>query len=293
VVIPLDCHGSGFAFLAEITGAAMSYPDSPRIHPTALISAEAELAPDVQIGPYVVIQGEVKLGAGCVVKTFAHLIGRLSMGQGNVIFSGAVLGEQPQHLKYAGEATGIEIGDNNIFRENVTIHRGTTHSWMTRIGSNNFFMAGSHVAHDCVVGNNCILANGALLGGHCTVEDSAYLSGNCAVHQFVRIGRLALLSGSSATTKDIPPFIIQQNINNVVGVNVVGMRRAGMSTPEIEAVRQAFHIIFHSGMVLPAALAKVQQELGAVASIAELVAFIRQTKRGINNASRDRLRTAA
>jgi UDP-N-acetylglucosamine acyltransferase len=217
----------------------------------------------------------------------------LSLGQGNIVFSGAVLGEQPQHLKYAGEPTGIEIGDNNVFRENVTIHRATTYSWTTRIGSNNFFMAGSHVAHDCVVGNNCILANGALLGGHCTVEDNAYLSGNCAVHQFVRIGRLALLSGNSATTKDIPPFVIQQNINNVVGVNIVGMRRAGMSTPEIEAVRKAFHMIFLEGMVLPAALAKIDHELGALAGVAEMASFIRQSKRGINNASRDRLRTAA
>lgn len=271
----------------------MSFEDTPRIHPLALISPEAELAADVQVGPYAVIEGPVKIGPGCIIKPFVHLLGRLTMGQGNVVFSGAVLGEQPQHLKYAGEPTGIEIGDNNVFRENVTIHRATTHSWTTRIGSNNFFMAGSHVAHDCVVGNNCILANGSLLGGHCTVEDNAYLSGNCAVHQFVRIGRLALLSGSSATTKDIPPFVIQQNINNVVGVNIVGMRRAGMNTAEIEGVRKAFEIIFHEGMVLPAALAKVDHEIGAMAGVAEMVAFIRQSKRGINNASRDRLRTAA
>src|SRR5207253_181466 len=121
-----------------------------------------------------------------------------------------------QHLKYNGEPTSLEIGDNNIFREHVTIHRGTSYSWKTVIGSNNYFMAGSHVAHDCRVGNNCILANGALVGGHCTLEDNVYLSGNCAVHQFVRMGRLSLLSGTSATTKDIPPFIIQQEIDHVV-----------------------------------------------------------------------------
>ena len=122
----------------------------------------------------------------------------------------------------------------------MTIHRGTKQSWSTRIGSHNFFMAGSHVAHDCRVGNHCIFANGAVIGGHCVVEDNVFLSGNSAVHQFVRVGRLALLSGVSATTKDIPPFLIQQRINAIVAVNVVGMRRAGITNAGIDGVRQAF-----------------------------------------------------
>ena len=259
----------------------MSFPDSPRIHPTAVISPEAELAADVQVGPYAVIEGPVKLGAGCIIKPFAHLLGRLSLGQGNIVFSGAVLGEQPQHLKYAGEPTGIEIGDNNVFRENVTIHRATTYSWTTRIGSNNFFMAGSHVAHDCVVGNNCILANGALMAGHCTLEDNVYLSGNCAIHQFVRVGRLALLSGVSVSTKDIPPFIIQQRFNCVGGVNVVGMRRAGIPHAHIDAVRRAFHLLYRGQGVISASLAEIECELGQFAEIAEFVAFIRSSTRGI------------
>jgi UDP-N-acetylglucosamine acyltransferase len=255
---------------------------SARIHPTAVISAEAELADDVVVGPYAVIEGRVRVGPGCVLGPYVHLCGPLTMGRGNLVFSGAVLGERPQHLKYNDEPTGLEIGDHNVFREHVTVHRGTTQSWTTRVGSHNFFMAHSHLAHDCQVGNRCILANGALVGGHCTLGDNVYLSGNCAVHQFVRIGRLALLSGCSATTKDIPPFLVQQNIDTVVGVNVIGMRRAGMAKEEIDGVRRALRILFREGLVLPAAVARLEQELGAVAAVAEMVAFIRQCHRGIN-----------
>jgi UDP-N-acetylglucosamine acyltransferase len=271
----------------------MSNTHSGRIHPTALLSAETELAPDVDIGPYSVLEGAVRLGPGCVVRAHAHLIGPLTMGRNNQVFTGTIIGERPQHLKYAGEPTGVEIGDDNIFRENVTIHRGTTYSWKTRIGGNNFFMAGAHVAHDCVVGSHCILANGALLGGHCTLADQVYVSGNSAVHQFVRLGRLALLSGSSGTTKDIPPFVVQQDINRVVGINLVGMRRSGMSNAQIEAVRTAYQIIFHEGHILQTALHLVEQKLGAFEHVAEMVTFIRQSKRGINNTTHIRHRDAA
>jgi UDP-N-acetylglucosamine acyltransferase len=260
----------------------MSNSSSARIHPTALVSPEAELADGVEVGPYVVVEGAVRLGEGCLVRPFAHLIGPLTMGRGNQVYSGAVLGERPQHLKYNNEPTGVEVGDNNVFRENVTVHRGTTHSWKTVIGSNNFFMAGSHVAHDCRVGSGCILANGALLGGHCVIEDGAYLSGNSAVHQFVRVGRLALLSGVSGTTKDVPPFIIQQEINWVVGVNVVGMRRAGLTGAQIDAVRRAYHVLFREGHAMPHALALVEAELGAIDVVRELVGFIRKSPRGVN-----------
>ncbi len=260
----------------------MSTTPSPRIHPTAVISPEAELAADVVVGPQVVIEGPVRIGPGCVIRPRVVLCGPLVMGRNNVVFPGAVLGEQPQHLKYNGEPTRLEIGDSNVFREQVTIHRGTTHSWTTQIGSHNFFMAGSHVAHDCRVGNRCILANGALLAGHCTLDDNVYLSGNCAVHQFVRIGRLALLSGCSGTTKDIPPFIIQQNIDTVVGVNVIGMRRAGLSNAQIDAVRRAFRILFREGLVLPAALARLEQQLGGVDVIQEMITFLRGCHRGVN-----------
>jgi UDP-N-acetylglucosamine acyltransferase len=142
-------------------------------------------------------------------------------------------------------------------------------------------MAHCHVAHDCRVGDHCILANGSLMAGHCVLEDNVYLSGNCAIHQFVRVGRLALLSGVSAATKDIPPFIVQQRINCVVGVNVVGMRRAGIPNTHIDAVRRAFHLLYRSQMVVPAALAHMERDLGGVPEVAEMIAFIRASSRGI------------
>jgi UDP-N-acetylglucosamine acyltransferase len=263
-------------------GAAMPTSHASRIHPTAIISAEADLAADVQVGPYAVIEGKVRVGAGSVLRPYVHLCGPLTMGKENVVYSGAVLGERPQHLKYNNEPTTLEIGDGNVFREHVTVHRGTAQARATRIGNRNYFMAGSHIAHDCQVGSNCLLANGALLGGHCIIQDNVYLSGNCAVHQFVRIGRLALLSGASVTTKDMPPFIMQSAIDCVVGVNVVGMRRAGMSNDEINAVRRAFQILYREKHVLATALSKFQEELAHSPAVAEMTAFIRQSGRGIN-----------
>jgi UDP-N-acetylglucosamine acyltransferase len=218
-----------------------------------------------------------------VLRPHAILCGPLSLGSGNTVFSGAVLGERPQHLKFDGSPTSLEIGDHNVFREGVTIHRGTRQAGTTRIGHRNFFMANSHVAHDCVVGDGCILANGALVGGHCVLGDGVYLSGNCAIHQFSRVGRLAMLSGCSITTKDIPPFIIQQGINRMVGVNVVAMHRAGLSRTQIDAVRRAFQVLFFEGQVLTAAAKQVEQELGGVDVVTELLAFIRGSGRGVNS----------
>jgi UDP-N-acetylglucosamine acyltransferase len=254
----------------------------PRIHPTAVISPEAELADDVQVGPCVVIEGQVHIGPGCILRPHVHLCGPLRMGRGNIVFTGVVLGERPQHLKYTDEPSSLDIGDDNIFREHVTVHRGTTHTGRTQIGSHNFFMAGSHVAHDCRIGNRCILVNGALVGGHCVIEDGVHLSGNCAVHQFVRMGRLALLRHCSITTKDIPPFVMQQGINSVVGINVRGMRRARMTNAQIEAVRRAFHILYRQSQTVTSALSLLGQELATVDAVAEMITFIGESTRGIS-----------
>jgi UDP-N-acetylglucosamine acyltransferase len=270
----------------------MPFASSARIHPTAVISPDAKLAASVQVGPYTVIEGDVAIGPDCVIRPHVHLMGPLTMGRGNHVHTGAVLGERPQHLKYNDEPTSVEIGDYNVFREHVTVHRGTSHSWVTKIGSHNFLMAGCHIAHDCRVGDRCIFANGALLAGHCVVEDGAYMSGNSAIHQFARVGRLAMLSGCSISAKDIPPFAIMQGVNCIVGVNVVGMHRAGMSHEQVNAVRQAFHILFYEGKTLPIAMAQVDKELGRIDAIAELLAFIRGSTRGISS-MRERGREAA
>lgn len=260
----------------------MQIAPTAQVHPTAILSPEAEVGEGVQIGPYAILEGVISIGGGSVIGPHVHLCGSLTMGRNNQVFSGAVLGERPQHLKYQGEPTRLEIGDHNIFREGVTIHRGTTHSWTTRIGSHNYFMANSHVAHDCVIGDHCILANGAVMGGHCLIGNNVILSGNCAVHQFVRVGRLALLSGCSVSTKDISPFMVQQGFNNVVGVNVIGMRRAGISNERIRAIRQAFQILYRKGLVIPAALARIEHEIGTIDVAMELVQFVRESSRGIN-----------
>jgi UDP-N-acetylglucosamine acyltransferase len=260
----------------------MSNADRCRIHPSAVVSPDAELGNGVEIGPLAVIEGKVQLGDGCIVRPGAYLVGPLILGKDNKIFSGAVLGEQPQHLRYNGEPTTLVIGDNNIFREGVTIHRGTAHTGKTVIGNNNFFMVNSHVAHDCVIGNRCILTNGCLVAGHCIVEDSVILSGNCAIHQFVRVGRLALLSGVSAATRDIPPYVVQQGIDTVSGINVIGMKRNGFSQEQINAVRHAFRILYREGLPLPAALAKLERNLGAVDAVREMIDFLHGCQRGIS-----------
>lgn len=257
---------------------------SPMIHPTAVISDEADLAADVQIGPFCVIEGPVHIGPGCVLRPHVHLIGPMTIGPNNHFWTGCVLGGPPQHLGYKGEPTGLEIGSGNIFRETVTVHRGMplgSGKGVTRVGDNNLFMAGSHVAHDCVVGNNNLFANAALIGGHVEVADRVLLSGNSAVHQFCRVGRLALLSGASASSKDIPPFWIMQDVNQVCGVNIIGMRRAGIPNEEIQAVRKAFRLIYLERLPITAALDKLDREMGRLPAIRELVDFIRSSKRGI------------
>jgi UDP-N-acetylglucosamine acyltransferase len=271
----------------------MPRPTLPHAHATAIISDDARIAPDVKIGPFTVIEGPVIVGPGCVIGPHARLIGPMTLGANNDIGSGAVLGGTPQHLAYKGEVTALEIGDGNIFREYVTVHRGMpvgvgTSTGITRIGDRNLFMVNSHVGHDCIIGNDCILANGALAAGHVTVGDRAFLSGNTTVHQFCRVGRLSLLSGVSGTSKDIPPFWIMQGQNRVRSINLVGMRRAGMSSGEILAVRKAFRIIYltRPTIPLPEALAQIESEIGHVPAIRELLTFIRESKRGICGAHR-------
>jgi acyl-ACP--UDP-N-acetylglucosamine O-acyltransferase len=168
----------------------------------------------------------------------------------------------PKTRSIAANLPAWKLATRNIIRENVTIHRGTAQARLTRIGHRNFLMVGCHVAHDCQVGNDCVLANNALLAGHCVVEDFAYISGNSAVHQHCRLGRLSLISGCSAVSKDVPPFIIQQGHNQVRGINVVGMRRAGFRSEQIDAIRRLYHIVYLQNLSVPTALARVETELG-------------------------------
>lgn len=259
----------------------------PRIHPTAVIDPQAQVADDVTIGPYAIVQGPVQIGAGCVIHDMAQLIGPMTLGENNTVGRGAILGDEPQHLSANGNETNVIIGSGNIFREHATVHRGSAPGKVTRIGDGCFFMVGSHVGHDCIVGNKCILANNALLGGHCDVHDRAYVSGNSAVHQRMRIGKLAMLSGTSAITRDLPPFVIVQGINIGCGVNVVGMRRAGYDSLEIDAMREAYRMMYMQRHLITVAVERIDRQLGHCQAVAEFVQFVRDSANGIiNTASR-------
>jgi UDP-N-acetylglucosamine acyltransferase len=191
------------------------------------------------------------------------------------------VGERPQHLVFADAPGRLEIGAGNIFRENVTIHRGTPEGSCTSIGNENYFMCGSHVAHDCAVGNQCLFVNGALIGGHVEVQDRAILSGNTAVHQHCRVGRLAMLSGTAYSSKDVPPFALLEGRNRLVGVNLVGLKRAGLSQAQIQAIRMAYRLLLQPGLLLQAALTRIEKELAHIDTAAEIVKFIRSSGRGI------------
>lgn len=262
---------------------------SAQIHPTAIVSPEAQIGEGVRVGPYTVIEGAVTIGPECEIGPQVHLVGPLTMGRGNKVGTGTVIGTDPQHLGYKGQPTSTEIGDLNTFREHVTVHRGSHVDLVTRIGDRNYFMAASHVGHDCRVGNDCVLANAALLGGHCQLQDRVFISGSAALHQFVRMGRLSFLTGLEGLSKDVVPFVMVRNRFALAGVNVVGMRRAGMSSSDIQAARRAFRILFRSELLLRAAIEHLERELGTQPVVAEMLRFIRETKRGIMRSTRDRV----
>jgi UDP-N-acetylglucosamine acyltransferase len=263
----------------------MSTLISELVHPTAVIAPEADLAADVQVGPYSIIEGAVRIGEGTIIEGHTCLCGPLEMGRDNFVGHGAVLGKSPQHKGYRGERTSLRIGDGNVFREHVTVHRGTVAGGgETRIGHRNMFMIGSHLGHDGRVGNDCTLVNGALVGGHVELSDGCILSGHSAIQQRVRVGRLAMLGGLGSVTKDIPPFVIQQGYNCVSGLNLVGLRRAGIAAESIAALRMAFRILYKEGRTQPSALDLIAADFGQIAEIAEFVAFIRASAIGISPA---------
>jgi UDP-N-acetylglucosamine acyltransferase len=263
----------------------MALTISEMIHPTAVIDPDAQLAEDVQVGPYAIIEGPVEIGPNCVIEAHACLNGPLTMGSHNFVGYGAVLGKSPQHRGYHGEATSVRIGDRNVFREFVTVHRGTAQGCgTTEIGDDNMFMIGSHLGHDAKIGSGCTVVNNALVAGHVTLQDGCILSGHTAVQQRVRVGRLAMLGGMGATSKDIPPFILQQGQNCVTGLNLVGLRRAGCSSESIHALRQCFRIFYREGRAQSAALERIEADLGNIPEVAEFVAFVRDSKIGLNPA---------
>ena len=258
------------------------------IHPSALVSPKADIGDNVTVGPYAVIEDDVVIGEGCAIHAFASVKQHTRMGRGNVIHSYALVGGIPQDLKFHGEVTLLEIGDNNHIREFSTLHRGTVNGkGTTRIGSNNLIMAYCHVAHDCTVGDFVVMTNGATLGGHVQLFDHVIIGGLSAVHQFSRIGRHAFIGGMTGIGQDLPPYMLAVGSRaGIHGPNLVGLRRLKLSSSAITAVRTAFRMIWHSDMPRREALDKAAQEFADVPEVLEIVDFVRDSSRGVLPAAR-------
>ncbi|MBZ4419988.1 acyl-ACP--UDP-N-acetylglucosamine O-acyltransferase [Myxococcus sp. RHSTA-1-4] len=254
-----------------------------QVHPTAVVHPGARLHETVEVGPYSVIGPQVTIGAGSRVGPHVVIEGRTTLGARNHIFQFASVGADPQDLKYAGEDTELVLGDDNLVREFVSLHKGTAGGGgATRIGSGNLFMANSHVAHDCIVGNGCRIGNGSALAGHVTMEDHVIISGLAAVHQFTRLGKHAFISGGSMVTMDIPPYATAQGDRaELVGLNTVGLERSGYSKEQMERIKEAHRILFRSKLGLQDALARLRTELGGNPEVDHLIDFIMQSKRGL------------
>jgi len=259
-----------------------------QIHPTAIIDPAAELASDVVIGAYSIIKGHVIVDAGTEIYEHCHVHGPSIIGKNCKIGPAAYVGLAPQHLKFDGKGCYMVLGDNVIIRETATVHRSTHpgREHATRVGNNCMLMAGAHVGHDCVLGTHVVVANAALIGGHVTVGDRTFLGGGSAFHQFIRIGRLVIVSGNEAISHDIPPFAAVR-YRGLKGYNAIGCRRAGMSRATIYAVRRAFHIL-HTTRNVKTALEAIRS-IASNPEIEELLEFYEISKRGVVPSVKQRL----
>ncbi len=254
---------------------------SNQIHPTAIIASDAILGSGNVIGPHVVIERGVKIGNNNFFLSGAYIATGTEIGNENKIHMHAVIGHEPQDLAFKQEATFTKIGNHNTFREFVTIHRGTKEGSFTLIGDSNYLMAYCHVAHNCTIGNHVIMVNNASLTGYITVEDRAFLSGMTGFHQFTRIGKLAMVSALSACNKDIPPYMVVGGRPGIVlGINVVGLRRAGFPAAVRDEIKTAYKLLYRSGLNVSQALEEIKKSLQS-AEVKHLVKFIEDSKRGI------------
>ena len=251
------------------------------IHPTAHISASAKIAEDAEIGPNVIVGDHSVVGAGTRIMANAVIGPWTTVGRNNVIHYGAIVGHDPQDIGYTGEESYAVVGNGNIIREYATIHRGNRPGTTTTLGDNNFIMIQSHVAHNCELGSHIVLAGGALLAGHVTVADRAIISGNCVVHQFCRIGRLAMMRGLSRTSRDVPPFCIMDETHTVKSLNLIGLRRNGIDAKRVRALKNTFLILFRGGLNMQNAIDQVEAEVELTEDVLELLDFIKSSKRGV------------
>ena len=254
---------------------------SAKVHSSSVIGDEVELGAKVEVGPFCFLTGKIRIGDGSRLISHVTIFGDTEIGESNVLHPNVVIGDEPQDLAYTGGTRSVRIGHRNVFREGVTIHRGSEHGETTVIGDDNFFMQNSHAAHDCRIGNSTIIAGGALLAGWVEVGDRALVSGNCVVHQYTRIGRLAMMRGLSRTSRDIPPFCIMDGTHTLRGINVVGLRRLGFKTAQIRALKDLFGELFGVRQNLKIALERIASGGALTAEAQEMADFIRASKRGV------------
>jgi len=257
-----------------------------QIDSTAIVDKKARLADDVKVGPYSIIGPDVKIGTGTTIASHCVIDGWATIGKKCRIFAGAVIGNITQDLKFKGGRSFVKIGNNNIIREFVTIHRGTNKDSVTRIGNNNLIMAYTHVAHDCRIGNNVVIANAVTMAGYVTIEDYAIIGGMVGIHQFVHIGTLSIIGGCSKVVKHIPPYAMADgHPAKVYGLNVIGLQRAGISKTSRAQLKGAFKVLFNSGLALPHAIQEIESTLPASKEQKTLVRFLKtvrqDTKRGV------------
>jgi len=253
-----------------------------QIHPTAIVDAREEIGPGTIIGPYCIVGPDVVLGANCWLKNHVTLAGPMTAGARNKFYAYCSIGQQTQDLKYQGEPTYLEIGDENTFREFVTVNRSTTAGGKTRIGHRGNYLAYSHIGHDCNVGDAVVFSNNGTLAGHVQVGDHAIMGGLTAVHQFCRLGRYAITGGCSKIVQDVPPFMIADgNPAKVRGINIVGLERNGFPAETIKTIKEAFRLIYRSKFNTRQAVEAIQQELTASAEITQILEFIQSSERGI------------
>ena len=254
------------------------------VHPTALVEPGAELADGVSVGPYTLIGSHVRVGPGTTIGSHTVLEGWTEIGSDCRIGAHVIIGAPPQDVKYKGETTRVVVGDRTLVREFATVHRASIGgSGVTRVGSDCFIMAYAHVAHDCQLGDGVIMANLAVRGGHVEIARGAIIGGLAGVHQFVRIGEYAFVGGGSAVLQDVPPYVkVQGNLAKPFGLNVVGLRRHGLSAEEIHALKQAYRIVFTSGLNTSQALEKLEQELSGFPAVQHFIDFIKRSQRGIS-----------
>jgi UDP-N-acetylglucosamine acyltransferase len=259
----------------------MPVDPSAYVAPTARVHADAEIGPGTRIGDFCVIESDVSIGRDCVLEPYVYVKRWTTLGERNAISAGTVLGTDPLDKNFTAERSYLRIGNGNIIREHYTISRGTEPESVTEIGDDNYIMTSGHIAHNCKIGNQTVICSCALVAGYVEVEDQAFISGGVVIHQFSKIGRLAMIGGNTRVNSDVPPFFLYSGFNvEAKGVNVVGLKRAGLSTKQIAALKVGYRLLYRSGLKLENALQRIESEVGGEEA-AHLVRFIRGSKRGI------------